>query len=161
MFRRHRGALWTAGRVAIALPASIMLGMLFGVLIALSVVYGKAGALGEVEIMFLVGGFIGAVTSPAFILVSTSRAAVEGAIVVSAVTAAAAIGSGILARAFDAGGLSVLATTGVYLVACVMWRTRSGSGAWIEIPGLCPKCGYDLAGLSSGICPECGVARKS
>jgi hypothetical protein len=26
-----------------------------------------------------------------------------------------------------------------------------------HVPGHCSRCGYDLAGLSSGLCPECGL----
>ena len=27
-----------------------------------------------------------------------------------------------------------------------------------HIPGLCPKCGYDMTGLADGPCPECGAS---
>lgn len=35
---------------------------------------------------------------------------------------------------------------------------------WIDrrrAPGLCPRCGYDLAGVSGGVCPECGASPPS
>jgi len=27
--------------------------------------------------------------------------------------------------------------------------------------GLCPACGYDLAGNTSGLCPECGTPKPA
>lgn len=42
------------------------------------------------------------------------------------------------------------ATLLVYSLGWVRWRRRTPDGK-------CPKCGYDLAGLTSRKCPECGV----
>jgi hypothetical protein len=38
-----------------------------------------------------------------------------------------------------------------YLVIAVVRRNRGRAG-------LCPKCRYDMCGLTSGVCPECGNA---
>jgi hypothetical protein len=41
-----------------------------------------------------------------------------------------------------------------------MWATRArrdvANTALMRAKGLCPGCGYDLRGNTSGVCPECG-----
>jgi hypothetical protein len=47
----------------------------------------------------------------------------------------------------------------------IWWGTAPGIvavvlavGPWgRNLPGLCRKCGYDLAGISAPLCPECGA----
>lgn len=42
---------------------------------------------------------------------------------------------------------------GVGIPTCWLWRLSRRSA-----PGSCPTCGYDLAGITTGLCPECGKA---
>lgn len=57
-------------------------------------------------------------------------------------------------------GVLVMLTLGVTaLAATLVWRNGFVRG-WLaarEAPPLCPKCGYDLSGLSQCRCPECGA----
>lgn len=158
MYRRHRGVRWAAGRFAGAIIGSIILGSIFGVLSGLGLTYGNVSAFRDDGLFFLVGGVIGAATFPALLLVVTSRNAFVGVLVVSVATAAAAIASGVLTRTFDALPITFVVTVGVYVIGCIWWRARSGSDAWIDVHGLCWKCGYDLKGLTPLVCPECGAA---
>lgn len=41
-------------------------------------------------------------------------------------------------------------------VALLIWCALAWRRARFPRPGLCPRCGYDLAGLPSEQCPECG-----
>ena len=56
-------------------------------------------------------------------------------------------------------GVLVLLTLGVTgLAAMIVWR-RGYVRGWRRArnaPPLCPKCGYDLSGLTQCRCPECG-----
>jgi hypothetical protein len=49
------------------------------------------------------------------------------------------------------GGLALMVYIGYGLIRAGL-RTREG-GSWH-----CPKCDYNLKGLSGSICPECGTA---
>jgi len=60
----------------------------------------------------------------------------------------------------DAGvTLLVVLTCGVTaLAALLLWRDgfRRGWRRAREAPPTCPKCGYNLSGLTQSRCPECG-----
>ena len=61
----------------------------------------------------------------------------------------------------DAGvGLLVVLTAGLTLLATfLVWRDGYRRGWWSarEAPPTCPKCGYNLSGLTQCRCPECGT----
>ena len=52
--------------------------------------------------------------------------------------------------------LAAVLTAGL-AVACAALAARPRR-AWRRRRGLCPRCGYDLTGNTSGACPECGTA---
>jgi len=61
----------------------------------------------------------------------------------------------------DAGVvLLVLLTAGLMLFAAfLLWRDgyRRGWRSARDMPPKCPKCGYNLSGLTHCRCPECGT----
>ena len=61
----------------------------------------------------------------------------------------------------DAGVvLLVVLTAGLTLFAAfLLWRDgyRRGWRSAREMPPTCPKCGYNLSGLTQCRCPECGT----
>jgi len=148
---QHRGRAWTAERRLVAVPLSGAGGGLFGVLNAwaagVTAVDQSSGVLA-----FLVGGVVGLITAPALMLVTISRDAIEGVAHVGLVTSAASILSGL-------GGMIPFAPICVYVVACAAWRCIKGGGGWIQNPGFCRSCGYDLTALAVPACPECGALR--
>jgi len=60
----------------------------------------------------------------------------------------------------DIGVLALVVVTGgvVALAALLVWRNGYVRGwhAAREMHPVCPKCGYDLSGLTQCRCPECG-----
>lgn len=53
----------------------------------------------------------------------------------------------------------VVVLEGATIVLAIAVLTRRTSGRTRRGPdGRCVECGYDLAGLRSGVCPECGAS---
>lgn len=150
----HRGFRWELGRSLGAVVLSSVLGVLFGALC------GAGLGLWQ-EAMFIAcvaGAVVGFACSPVLTLVTTSRDAGVGVLLVTLVTGGAGVLAGSLGRAYDGMWWGVLATILVYVAVCVGWRMWSGTGAWTPSMRLCRGCGYDLVGLTGPVCPECGEA---
>lgn len=160
-----RGGIWLVGRVACAILGSVLLGMVFGALNGAGLSAGGANEVTfdedfSISLAAGVCAFVGAITCPVLIMLAVSRSAFIGVLVVSSATGLAGLSLGFLDGVFELGGLSSLATVGVYLAGCIGWRIFKGTAAWIHVPGLCANCGYDLRGLTSGRCPECDTSRQ-
>ncbi len=128
-------ALVAVPRVAIGLPQAAMLGL----------VYGLIGLL-----------FIMAI-----------------AVVLMTVRLMIALGRNAVLASFLAIGM-LIPLVGVLLVASVdgrasrLLRQRGVKVGLLGVPvdelhklirGACPKCGYDIRGLTAAVCPECGAAQ--
>ncbi len=98
----------------------------------------------------LVGAFTGAVISPLEIGLLHHRSLEKAAPIILIPSMLVAVSATILTEDYMISLLSVP----VFVFLTVYARLKLPST--LPKPGLCPHCGYNLTGNTSGKCPECG-----
>jgi len=111
----------------------------------------------ESVIGFVLGGFIGALTSPVFIfaILSMTEKNIRLLWLIYVPTVLATLVGAVIGP-FAAMVYSVI----VYVASCICVGNVVFNQAKIADPDFCEQCGYSLLGLPSRVCPECGTVGK-
>lgn len=145
----------TAVRTVLSILTSVACGCVFAV----------AAALPDSEVVLVlpigifVGGFIGAVLSPAAIFAMAIEECRPSFVWVCLPTAAVTFLGSIIGGPVPGSLVSVIAYVSLCIIVGAVAIRRRKHLKWYR-NGRCSTCGYDMSGLDEALCPECGhIAR--
>lgn len=152
--RVNFGGVFSLQRGDASFLASILLGGGIGFLATMAM-----GIASMAAVALVYGALAGLLCIPAVIFALGHGPWWPGLLFISLPTAAAALTA---AAATPRGGgpiLSMAVSITVYPLVSIVRGAIGMRSYRVPHPGMCPHCGYDLAGLAPGTnCPECGGA---
>lgn len=141
-------------RTVAAFGLSILLGAGFGALSCLTMGLGQFALAGAV-----VGAAVGMFFSPALAFALRFGPWWSGVAWIGGLTVAATVLGGLLQVYSHVPFVGFVASVSAYVMTSAVRGIIGMRDYRVAPPGLCPQCGYDLAGLAPGtLCPECGGA---